>query len=247
MGIFIPTYSGYSRPWTREQIIARGIQKKKFAADRKARAMAPQNKTLFNKEYPNLIEDLRAMPSKFLDAETGQYKLTFAGSLVKQFDEKGTLSEKQIGAAIQAAMRHKNKPQKAEAPSIDLDNVVAMFSKAHEAIKKPSFRFEDLVISRAPDHGVNAGALYVKIEGEYAGKVKEGKFFANNDLFKRSGFKLSAQGVRSKLEQISKDPLSAAVAYGRRTGSCACCGRDLTRHDSIERGIGPICAERFGL
>ena len=174
MGIFIPTYSGYSRPWTREQIIARGIQKKKFAADRKARAMAPQNKTLFNKEYPNLIEDLRAMPSKFLDAETGQYKLTFAGSLVKQFDEKGTLSEKQIGAAIQAAMRHKNKPQKAEAPTVDLSNVVAMFSKAHEAIKTPRFRFEDLVISRAPDHGVNAGALYVKIDGGYAGKVKDG-------------------------------------------------------------------------
>ena len=88
MGIFIPTYSGYSRPWTKEQIIARGIQKKKFAADRKAIQMAPQNKVLFNKEYPNLIEDLRAMPSKFLDSKTGQYELTFAGSLVKQALQK---------------------------------------------------------------------------------------------------------------------------------------------------------------
>ena len=238
MGIFIPTYSGYSRPWTREQIIARGIQKKKFAADRKARAMAPQNKALFNKEYPNLIEDLRAMPSKFLDAETDQYKLTFAGSLVKQFDEKGILSEKQIGAAIQAAMRHKNKPQKAEAPSVDLSNVVAMFSKAHEAIKTPKFRFEDLTISRAPDHGVNAGALYVKVDGEYAGKVKDGKFF---------GLKTAPDNIVSKLEQISKDPLSSAVAYGKKTGNCSMCNRDLTRHDSIERGVGPICAEKWGL
>jgi hypothetical protein len=234
MGIFIPTYSGYSRPWTREQIIARGIQKKKFAADRRAIQMAPQNKVLFNKEYPDLIEDLRAMPSKFLDAKTGQYELTFAGSLVKQFDDKGTLSEKQIGAGIQAAMRHKNKPQKADAPTIDLGNVLAMFSKAHEAIKTPKFRFDDLVISRAPDHGVNAGALYVKVNGDYAGKVKEGKWFGSQDIL-------------PKLQQISKDPLSSAVAYGRRTGTCACCGKELTVHESIERGIGPICAEKWGL
>jgi len=238
MGIFIPTYSGYNRPWTKEQIIARGIQKKKFAAQEKARLMAPQNKAKFNQDNPGLIDALREVVSWN----------TFAASLVEQFDDRGSLSEKQTGAAVAMLMKVKaSKANKAEAPTVDLSNVAEMFSKAHEAIKAPKFRFEDLVISRAPDHGVNAGALYVKIEGEYAGKVKEGKFFANNDLFKRSGFKLSAQGVRSKLEQISKDPLSAAVAYGRRTGNCACCGRDLTRHDSIERGIGPICAERFGL
>tara|TARA_R110000772_G_scaffold188708_3_gene299749 strand:- start:95 stop:811 length:717 start_codon:yes stop_codon:yes gene_type:complete len=238
MGIFIPTYSGYNRPWTKEQIIARGIQKKKFAAQEKARLMAPQNKAKFNQDNPGLIDALREVVSWN----------TFAASLVEQFDDRGSLSDKQTGAAVAMLMKVKaSKANKAEAPTVDLSNVAEMFSKAHEAIKTPKFRFEDLVISRAPDHGVNAGALYVKIEGEYAGKVKEGKFFANNDLFKRSGFKLSAQGVRSKLEQISKDPLSAAVAYGRRTGSCACCGRELTRHDSIERGIGPICAERFGL
>ena len=222
MGIFIPTYSGYNRPWTKEQIIARGIQKKKFAAQEKARLMAPQNKAKFNEDNPGLIDALREVVSWN----------TFAASLVEQFDDRGSLSEKQTGAAV--AMLMKVKASKAEAPTVDLSNVAEMFSKAHEAIKTPKFRFEDLVISRAPDHGVNAGALYVKLDGEYAGKVKDGKWFGSQDIL-------------PKLEQISKDPLSAAVAYGRRTGNCACCGRDLTRHDSIERGIGPICAERFGL
>ena len=192
----------------------------------------------FEKANSGLIDDLREISSWN----------SFASSLVEQYSKRGTLSDKQTGAAIAMLMKVKaNKAQKAEAPSVDLSNVVAMFNKAHEAIKTPKFRYEDLVISRAPDHGVNAGALYIKIEGEYAGKVKDGKFFANNDFFKRSGFKLSAQGVRSKLEQISKDPLSSAVAYGKKTGNCSCCGRDLTRHDSIERGIGPICAEKWGL
>ena len=94
------------------------------------------------------------------------------------------------------------------------------------------------MISRAPDNGANAGALYVKVDGEYAGKVKEGKWF---------GIRTAPEGIINKLQEIAANPLESAVAYGRKTGNCACCGRELTRHDSIERGIGPICAERFGL
>jgi hypothetical protein len=46
--------------------------------------------------------------------------------------------------------------------------------------------------------------------------------------------------------QAAADPLGAAVAFGKETGSCSCCGRELTVKASIERGIGPICAEKFG-
>jgi hypothetical protein len=43
------------------------------------------------------------------------------------------------------------------------------------------------------------------------------------------------------------DPLAASIAYGRRTGQCSICGRLLENAESIERGIGPICAGNFGL
>lgn len=185
----------------------------------------PHSNNVVSKIDANLIKDLTEISSWN----------SFASSLVEQYSKRGTLSDKQTGAAIAMLMKVKaNKAKKADAPSIDLGNVVAMFSKAHEAIKTPRFRFEDLVISRAPDHGVNAGALYVKVNGDYAGKVKEGKWFGSQDIL-------------PKLQQISKDPLSSAVAYGRRTGACACCGKELTVHESIERGIGPICAEKWGL
>ena len=231
MGIFIhnTAYTGFRKPWTREQILARGIEKKKFAAQRKARAMAPQNKVKFEEANPGLIDALREVVSWN----------SFAASLVKQFDDRGSLSEKQTGAAVAMLMKIKaNKAERAEAPTVDLSNVVAMFNKAHEAIKTPKFRFENLVISRAPDTGANAGALYVKVDGEYAGKVKEGKWF---------GLRSAPQDTLSKLQQIAESPLDSAVAYGRKTGNCAMCGRDLTKHESIERGVGPICAERFGL
>ena len=229
MAIFLPvTSAGYCNT-RKQQIVARGIQKRKFAAQQKARLMAPENKTKFNEANPGLIDALRELTSWN----------SFAASLVEQFDDRGSLSEKQTGAAVAMLMKVKaNKANRAEAPTVDLSNVVAMFNKAHEAIKTPKFRFEDLVISRAPDTGANAGALYVKVDGEYAGKVKEGKWF---------GLRSAPQETLSKLQQIAESPLDSAVAYGRKTGNCAMCGRDLTKHESIDRGIGPICAERFGL
>lgn len=37
-----------------------------------------------------------------------------------------------------------------------------------------------------------------------------------------------------------------AERYGKLYGVCAICGRTLTNEESIERGIGPVCAERMG-
>jgi len=53
--------------------------------------------------------------------------------------------------------------------------------------------------------------------------------------------------VKAVLLEAAGDPLTAAVRYGKETGSCSCCGRDLTNPQSIELGIGPICRDKFGL
>lgn len=39
--------------------------------------------------------------------------------------------------------------------------------------------------------------------------------------------------------------LEEAKAYGRKTGNCYMCNRELTKQSSIDAGIGPICAEKF--
>ena len=38
---------------------------------------------------------------------------------------------------------------------------------------------------------------------------------------------------------------AAIMAHGKLSGRCCSCGRDLTDPESIERGIGPICAGKF--
>jgi galactokinase/mevalonate kinase-like predicted kinase len=164
---------------------------------------------------------------------------SFAQSLVEQIINKGSLSEKQMFAASAMLMKIKNNKEERQRNivSIDLSNVKKIFDKAHEAIKNPKFRVDNMVLSRAPDNGRNAGAIYVKVDGEYAGKVTGGYWLP---------FK-APEGTLEKLQEIAKDPLGSAVAYGKRTGNCSACGRDLTNHGSIEKGIGPICAERWGL
>lgn len=51
--------------------------------------------------------------------------------------------------------------------------------------------------------------------------------------------------VVERLREIDRDPRAAAAAYGKLSGICGCCGRDLTDPVSIEQGIGPVCRERF--
>jgi len=55
------------------------------------------------------------------------------------------------------------------------------------------------------------------------------------------------QGQHQKyLQTIKDDPYSASTLFGRMVGSCGICGRTLTDPESIENGIGPICAQKVG-
>ena len=81
-----------------------------------------------------------------------------------------------------------------------------------------------------------------KVEGDYGLQPKYLGKIIPNCLDSRL-----ADDVKSVLIEAASDPLTAAVRYGKETGSCSCCGRDLTNAQSIELGIGPICREKFGL
>jgi hypothetical protein len=48
------------------------------------------------------------------------------------------------------------------------------------------------------------------------------------------------------LTAICADPAARAAEYGQITGQCAMCGRVLEDPQSRQRGLGPICAGKFG-
>jgi hypothetical protein len=164
----------------------------------------------------------------------------FAMSLAQQLLQYGTLTERQVAAFKNMAEREK--ADKAERPAVDLDPVEQMFFRATASgYQKPVYRAEGLVISRAAAGGRNAAALYVKDDcGEYLGKVQNGRLFLTREARSREA------EVTTSITVIAENPLEAAIRHGRRTGRCACCGRELTKHASIDAGIGPICAEKWG-
>lgn len=126
------------------------------------------------------------------------------------------------------------------AVAVQTDLLLEAFEKAAAAgTKRPVMRFEQFKASLAPATGRNPGAVYIKSpEGEYLGKIAGGQFkrvAACDDVTEQA------------VVETMQDPLAAAVAYGKRTGACSICGRTLTDKISVAKGIGPICAEKFGL
>jgi hypothetical protein len=165
---------------------------------------------------------------------------SFAKSLVDQVASKGSLSDKQLFAA--SAMLAKIKANKAERESnmtsVDVSKILAVLDKADPAMKTPKIRVGDFVFSKPAPHSKNAGSVYIKQLGEYIGKVTGGYYLPVGNVSK---------DTIAEIQEICKDPMESAVAYGRRTGNCAVCARELTVKESIDRGIGPVCADKLGV
>ena len=172
---------------------------------------------------------------------------SFAISLQGGIAKFGSLTPNQLAAVSRmaekdAASAADRADAVANAKAVDMAKIEEAFAKAHSAIKSPKLRIGSLVISHAKATSANPGALYVKSKGNfetsvYFGKIMGGKFIKSRDC---------DAATEAQIIEAANDPLAAAIAYGRRTGECAICGRSLTNHASIDRGIGPICANKFG-
>lgn len=196
----------------------------------------------------DIVEFSQNQPEMFAQLEVARRDGTnseFIASLAEQLWKKGFLSPAQVAAWHRG--NDKLKALKAERAAetekfsveVDLAPIRHMFeTAAASGYKKPKYRAEGLVLSLAPNTGRNPGAIYVKDENDsYLGKIIETRFMPSREG-KESG---------SILVEIARDPLQAALRYGQRTGKCACCGRELTNHSSIDLGIGPICKQKWGL
>jgi hypothetical protein len=102
--------------------------------------------------------------------------------------------------------------------------------------KHTTFHAGDLKISRK-----NQDTLcWVIWKDQCVGKI-------DSNIVTLFGKRLGADkpAVVALLQEFEANPLVAAVKYGRLSGRCCSCGRDLTDPVSIEAGIGPICATKF--
>jgi len=184
--------------------------------------------------------------ASWLDRQVGRGN-DFATSLSGALAKYGSLTEGQLAAVRKGVERDEawavQRTQQAleravAAPEVSVAAIETAFASAMErGIKSPKLRLDAFKFKPAKASSANAGAIYVT-EGEtYLGKVTGGRFMRSRDCDGQT---------EARIVQVCEDPKSAAVAYGRRTGSCCVCARELTNHESIDLGIGPICAEKFG-
>ena len=163
----------------------------------------------------------------------------FARSLSFNLRKWGRLTPNQLFAVQKCMARATIIQAKAEsAPTISIEPIVQAFDRANAGLSKPKLRLGEFVFSPAPANGKNPGAIYVKgSDGTYLGKVANGRLFTTLTVTPQ---------VEQDILNCAADPLNAAIAYGKRYGKCSVCARTLTDPESIDRGIGPVCAERFG-
>jgi SWI/SNF-related matrix-associated actin-dependent regulator 1 of chromatin subfamily A len=122
------------------------------------------------------------------------------------------------------------------------------FAKSH--LKYPKLRMEDdegntVVIGVLGDRSRTPGQLKVTSAGSFESAAFFGRI--DTDGCADSRLKAAPAFVHAILDTFCANPAAAARLYGQRTGTCCCCGAELTNARSIELGIGPICRGHWDL
>lgn len=186
-------------------------------------------------------------------AEAAGRKFGFAISMLEAITKWGSLTDNQLAAVRKLMTQDQLRQQEREmiearAPQItgeQLDKIVTAFETAiANKIKYPKLRLDTFIFSPVRS-GKNAGAIYVKhaheldrfAERRYLGKIVDRRFIRSPSTQPEEAERIVAAAM---------DPEAAAKAYGQREGVCSICGRKLTKNESIDRAIGPICQDKFG-
>jgi hypothetical protein len=208
----------------RARVLARKLQ----AAERKAESVIA-----FRAAHPDIVAWWTNNRDRFEFAKTTERDLAVFGQL----------TDAQIRGIRKCLEADKARAAAADARAVDVSGegftkLLAAFVKAGAKLKYPALTFENVTFKPAKKY---PGSLYVtggrRFESAYYGKVSpEGRYSPSRD---------ATPAIIEEVKRIGADPLGAAVAHGLKTGNCACCGRELTVEESVERGIGPVCYARF--
>lgn len=175
--------------------------------------------------YANLLRDLLGKLNNGQELTEGQL---------------GVIRKGQARDAEYAAKRVERAQERVQtAPAVDASKILEAVQKAKiQGHNEIFLRFQGMVICEAKKH---PGTLYVKsgkqYDETYYGKIVDGRFVASRDC---------SPEMAAQIIAIASDPANAAKVYGHTSGQCSCCGRRLDNPESVARGIGPICAQRFG-
>lgn len=248
-------FVGYTGRVVGNCFTCKGTGKLTFKTDAETRAKQAQSR---QKAKQSKAEEIGQKMLAWTEEHQDEWKwltreftsFDFAKSMMEALTKYGYLTERQLAAvrsciAKQIARdeaREAEKLQREQAAQVvNIQPIIEAFAKAtSNGVKRPIMRFEKFRFSLAPATGANAGAIYVKARDgndTYLGKIVEGKFLTRREC---------SPEMEKLIVETCANPAEAAIAYGRTSGECSICGRELTNKESIALGIGPICAGNYG-
>lgn len=189
---------------------------------------------------------------------TGQSVWEWPISVCEKLGEYGTLTDGQL-AVVQERMT-KDAERKAVSvaklsSAIDASKIEAAFAVAREKAARPGAMgvwTKPLKLRGTNEH--QSFALDLTFQAGSVGSQWEGMIFVKSGdrklgVIKNGVFTRRFECNDAEVDLVTRvcaDPLQAAKAYGKAWSVCTVCGQTLTNDESIARGIGPICAEKYG-
>jgi len=178
----------------------------------------------------------------------------FFKSLLSQYSQRHYLSVNQykplerryyesLAASAESEVIAESGKSKPTQPNNRWQPIFTKFDAAiSNGVKNPRIRLGDYkfkLITEPSNRNVGYVYIYHDDNAGYVGKLSAvGQFYA---------YDYQSQQLAPKLLKLIDNIDAELTAYGHRTGACSCCGRTLTAKASIDLGIGPVCAENFGL
>ena len=172
----------------------------------------------------------------------------FARSLSTQWKTGSRpLSEAQIGWVYKLAEDSRTP----KAPGAQVTTILESMKKAlGSGLKRPKVRLIGpngvKVRVSIMTTGKNAGGCWINVS-EGSEEVLGGKISPDGSLSVYDNNVCGKKDLESFIMSANDNFDTAVKDYGFITCSCAICGLPLTNAESIQRGIGPICAEKFGV
>jgi hypothetical protein len=240
------SYSGYTQ---RTCYACKGVGFHEFKTDSVTRAKARERSVVVKatKEADRLAGFAEQYESEYSWMVESAPTFSFAQNMLDALKKYGSLTERQlasvqkcvISSADRAIARAQEQAQRVEtAPEVNLGALAEAFANAKKkGGKYPRLRLDSFVFAPASDTSKNAGAIYIEEHGQYLGKVVGNKFIKVREC---------SDAQEQRIIEASIDPKESAIKYGRMMGACSVCNRTLVDPESIEMGIGPICAGKMG-
>ena len=171
----------------------------------------------------------------------------FFASMVERVQDH-RMTEKQEAACYRImnktlesrAAKEASKPKISNLSSIhDLFNRALANGKKRRALLGAHFSDDSETVTHVIKitPAANKPVLWVKVDNEFCGGIQED----GSTRFNRH----APVWLTEDLQRIADNPLDEARLYGRVTGTCCCCARELTDPESIKEGIGPICKSKW--